>query len=72
MNPRKKAIEKLTREIDAGQKIIAKEKKALKKTKSKLGKSNKKQELKVIEKSVEAMEDYKEAVKNGAAPAVAP
>jgi hypothetical protein len=38
----------------------------LKKTKTRLG--NKKRALKAIEKAVEAMEDYKDKVKNGQAP----
>jgi hypothetical protein len=71
MTSRKKAVARLAREVGAGEKLIAKEKKDFKKTKTKLGKRNKKRALKLIKKAVEAMVDYKEEVKSGKAPPVA-
>jgi hypothetical protein len=66
MPTHKAAVTKLARAIDDGEQVIATEKKTLKKTKGKLAKRQKKRALRVIEMAVDAMQEHKEAVENGA------
>jgi hypothetical protein len=62
---RYKRIQQLEAELVNCEKLLDQEKKEIKRAKGKVAKDNKKRALKVMKKSVEALEDQKEVIKRG-------
>lgn len=62
---KQKRIQQVTAELSEGEKLLKAGKKAIKYTKGKLAKDNKTRALKVMKKSVAALEDQKEIILRG-------
>jgi hypothetical protein len=62
-----KRIQQVTAELSKGERLLKEKKKAVKRARGKLAKSNQKRTLKVMKKSVEALEDQKEIIEQGGA-----
>jgi hypothetical protein len=62
---KRKRIQQVAAELSNGAKLVKEKKAAVKHAKGKIAKSNQKLELKVMKKSVEALEDQKQIIEQG-------
>jgi hypothetical protein len=62
---KRKRIPELEAEVAQGDKLISEEKKAVKRAKGKVAKDNKRRALKVMKKSVAALQDQEDIIRRG-------